>query len=192
MDISAIQSIQTRIAEIQKRFGIDGPVPGSTDFKSKLDAALKVPQAQPRIEEASTPANVDSPAKVHEMEVASDSARFIEEAAKKYGVDARLLSAVAEAESGDNQDAISPAGAIGTMQLMPETAASLGVDPYDKQQNIEGGAKYLRELLDTFAGDTTKAVAAYNAGPQAVKEYGGVPPYQETQNYVNKVLDLYQ
>ena len=77
------------------------------------------------------------------------------------------------------------------MQLMPDTAASLGVNPYDKKQNIEGGAKYLREMLDSFDGDICKAVAAYNAGPQAVRDYGGVPPYRETQNYVNKVLDLY-
>ena len=91
-----------------------------------------------------------------------------------------------------NQDAVSSVGAIGVMQLMPDTAASLGVDPYNKQQNIEGGAKYLRQMLDTFGGDTKKAVAAYNAGPGAVKDYGGVPPYKETQNYVNKVLDIYR
>ena len=78
------------------------------------------------------------------------------------------------------------------MQLMPGTAQSLGVDPYDKQQNIEGGVKYLRQLLDTFGGDVAKAVAAYNAGPQAVKNYNGIPPYGETQNYVNKVLDIYR
>ncbi len=78
------------------------------------------------------------------------------------------------------------------MQLMPDTAASLGVNPYDAQQNVEGGAKYLQGLLNTFGGDVRKAVAAYNAGPNAVKEYNGVPPYKETQNYVDKVLDLYR
>ena len=75
---------------------------------------------------------------------------------------------------------------------MPETAAALGVNPYDEQQNIEGGAKYLKQMLDSFGGDVKKAVAAYNAGAQAVRDYQGVPPYRETQNYVNKVLDLYQ
>ena len=104
----------------------------------------------------------------------------------------KLVSAVAEVESGGNQGAQSPAGAIGVMQLMPDTAASLGVNPYDKQQNIEGGAKYLRQMLDNFGGDVKKAVAAYNAGPNAVKKYGGVPPYPETQDYVDKVLDLYR
>jgi soluble lytic murein transglycosylase-like protein len=117
---------------------------------------------------------------------------LIEAAARKYKVDPKLVAAVAEVESNGNQNAVSSAGAIGVMQLMPDTAASLGVDPYNKQQNVEGGAKYLRQMLDTFGGDTKKAVAAYNAGPGAVKDYGGVPPYKETQNYVNKVLDIYR
>ena len=117
---------------------------------------------------------------------------LIEAAARKYKVDPKLVAAVAEVESNGNQEAVSSAGAIGVMQLMPDTAASLGVDPYNKQQNIEGGAKYLRQMLDTFGGDTKKAVAAYNAGPGAVKDYGGVPPYKETQNYVSKVLDIYR
>ncbi len=127
------------------------------------------------------------------MEGAShDTARFIRDAAAKYGLDSRLVSAVAEAESGGDQSEVSDAGAIGVMQLMPDTAAALGVNPYDEQQNIEGGAHYLKQMLDTFGGDMKKAIAAYNAGPQAVKDYNGVPPYAETQNYVNKVLDLYQ
>ena len=75
---------------------------------------------------------------------------------------------------------------------MPETARELGVNPYNIEENIDGGAKALRGLLDSFGGDVKKAIAAYNAGPNAVRKYGGVPPYAETQNYVNKVLDLYQ
>lgn len=117
---------------------------------------------------------------------------MIDEAARKYNVDPKLVAAVAEVESGGNQDETSSAGAIGVMQLMPDTAAALGVNPYDKKSNIEGGAKYLRQMLDTFDGDIRKAVAAYNAGPNAVKNYGGIPPYRETQNYVNKVLDIYR
>ena len=117
---------------------------------------------------------------------------LITNAAKKYQVDPKLVSAVAEVESGGRQEATSAAGAVGVMQLMPDTAASLGVNPYDKRENVEGGAKYLKEMLDLFGGDVKKAVAAYNAGPAAVKNYGGVPPYKETQNYVNKVLDIYR
>ena len=116
----------------------------------------------------------------------------IREAAGKYNVDPKLVQAVAEVESGFNQDAVSSVGAVGVMQLMPETADALGVNPYDAAQNIEGGAKYLRQLLDAFHGDIRKAVAAYNAGPQAVRDYGGVPPYSETQTYVDSVLDLYR
>lgn len=114
-------------------------------------------------------------------------------AAQKYNLDPALVAAVASAESngthsGANGITTSSVGALGVMQLMPDTAASLGVDPYDRAQNIEGGAKYLRQLLDTFGGDVKKAVAAYNAGPGAVKDYDGVPPYKETQKYVEKIL----
>lgn len=110
-------------------------------------------------------------------------------AAKEYNVDPALVAAVAAAESGGNQSAMSSVGAVGVMQLMPDTAAGLGVDPNNRKDNIRGGAKYLRQMLDRFGGDVRKAVAAYNAGPGAVEQYGGVPPYQETQNYVAKILD---
>lgn len=110
-------------------------------------------------------------------------------AAKEYNVDPALVAAVAEAESNGSQNAVSSVGALGVMQLMPDTAASLGVDPNNRKDNIRGGAKYLRQMLDTFGGDVRKAVAAYNAGPGAVKEHGGVPPYKETQRYVAKILD---
>ena len=117
---------------------------------------------------------------------------MLEAAADKYNVDPNLVKAIATAESDWDQNAVSHVGAIGVMQLMPETAAGLGVDPYDERENIEGGAKYIRQMLDTFDGNVRKAVAAYNAGPGAVKRYGGVPPYSETQNYVGRVLDLYE
>ena len=116
---------------------------------------------------------------------------IFEEAAARYDVSVDLLKAVAKAESGFNPNAVSKAGAIGVMQLMPATARSLGVaDPYDARQNIMGGAKYLKENLDRFNGDVSLALAAYNAGPNAVQKYGGVPPYSETQNYV-KVVTTY-
>ena len=114
---------------------------------------------------------------------------IFEEAAKTYGVPAQLLKAVAKAESGFNPNAVSGAGAIGVMQLMPATAQSLGVtNPYDARQNIMGGAKYLKENLERFNGDASLALAAYNAGPNAVEKYNGIPPYSETQNYVKTVL----
>ncbi len=124
---------------------------------------------------------------------AGELSGYINNAAAKYGVDSRLITAVAKNESDFNPDALSPAGAIGVMQLMPETARHLGVhDINNPRDNIGGGAKYLKELLTTFHGDVTKAVAAYNAGPQAVMKYDGVPPYPETRNYVGKVLQQYR
>jgi hypothetical protein len=109
-------------------------------------------------------------------------------AADKYGVDVNLLKAVAKAESGFRADAVSSCGAEGIMQLMPSTAASLGVsDSFDPAQNIDGGAKYLSGLLNKY-GDAKLALAAYNAGSGNVDKYGGVPPFKETQNYVKRVL----
>lgn len=113
---------------------------------------------------------------------------IFEEAADRYNISVDLLKAVAKAESGFNPNAVSKAGAIGVMQLMPATARSLGVtDPYDARQNIMGGAKYLKENLDRFNGNVSFALAAYNAGPNSVQKYGGIPPYSETQNYVKTV-----
>jgi soluble lytic murein transglycosylase-like protein len=104
-----------------------------------------------------------------------------------------LVHAIIKAESDGRRKAVSPKGARGVMQLMPFTSKRLHVsDPFDPIENIEGGIKYIKELLATFDGDVANAVAAYNAGPAAVKKYGGIPPYQETRTYVRRVLDLYR
>ena len=109
-------------------------------------------------------------------------------AAKANGIDPALLAGLIKQESGFNPNAGSAAGARGLTQLMPSTAAGLGVtNVLDPAQSIQAGAKYLKQQLDTFGGDVTKALAAYNAGPGAVKRFGGVPPYAETQNYVRAV-----
>lgn len=120
---------------------------------------------------------------------ATPFAAEIEAAAQQEGVDPALLKALIRQESNFNPNAVSPAGATGLTQLMPATAAGLGVtDPTDPKQALAGGAKYLRQQLDRFGGDEKMALAAYNAGPGAVARFGGVPPYAETQNYVQKVL----
>ena len=104
-----------------------------------------------------------------------------------------LVHAIIKAESNGQRKAVSPKGAKGVMQLMPFTSKRLRVaDPFDPIENIEGGIKYIKELLVTFEGNLTNTVAAYNAGPAAVRKYGGVPPYQETRLYVRRVMDLYR
>lgn len=120
-------------------------------------------------------------------------AEEINQAARQYRVDPALVRAVIHAESGFNARARSPKGAIGLMQLMPATARQLGVtDPRQPRENIHGGARYLAEMLARFRNDITLATAAYNAGPQAVQKYAGVPPYAETQVYVQRVRILHQ
>lgn len=113
---------------------------------------------------------------------------YIQEAAKKYNLNPNLLRALIKRESSFRQSAVSSAGAIGYSQLMPETAEGLGVNPWDPHENILGGAAYLRQQLDNFDGDIRKALAAYNAGPNAVRKYNGIPPYQETRDYVEAIL----
>lgn len=109
-------------------------------------------------------------------------------AAAAYALDPKLVEAVAWRESRFHPGARSSKGAIGVMQLMPNTARDLGVDPHDPSQNIRGGAMYLRRMLSEFGGDVRLALAAYNAGPAAVRRHGGVPPYAETQAYVTSIL----
>jgi hypothetical protein len=119
--------------------------------------------------------------------------REILTAAERHNLDPELIRALIRVESNFRPDAVSSAGAMGLMQLMPGTAASLGVtDPFDIAQNINGGSQYLRRMLDLFDGDTSLALAAYNAGAGAVRRHGGIPPFQETQNFVPRVQSYWE
>jgi len=113
-------------------------------------------------------------------------------AAIKYGLPRNLLRSVMSAESAGKTSAVSPKGAIGLMQLMPGTAKDLGVDAQDPEQNVDGGARYLRDLLLKYDGRLRQALAAYNAGPGAVQKYNDVPPYRETINYVNRIDNAFR
>lgn len=181
--ITAVDQVFQRIAEIEQRF-LPRVSTNQTagDFRSALSGAVSQQQAEANVQKKNNGVNNAG---------SNDIAKMVQVAAHKYGVDPKLAMAVATAESGLSQDAVSPVGAVGVMQLMPETASSLGVrNINDPRENVDGGVRYLKQMLNTFDGDVAKAVAAYNAGPQAVKNYNGVPPYSETRNYVAKVLDL--
>lgn len=176
----SVELIGARVAAIQQQFAaFNGTSSTSGDFAAQLASAQQATATTPTAATGTTlgggtPSQYDAQ---------------ITAAATKYGLDPALLKGLIRQESNFNASARSGAGAQGLTQLMPATASSLGVtDANDPAQAIDGGAKYLKQQLDRFGGDASKALAAYNAGPGAVAKYGGVPPYAETQNYVQKVL----
>ena len=178
MEISSLLITLRRSHQIEQTFGDIGV--SSVEEQKNFNGVL-----QNVMNTANTPALSEE----ERTSFVEDIDYIIKEKADKYNLDESLIKAVIKAESGFNPNAVSKAGASGLMQLMPGTARGLGVeDIFDVEQNIEGGAKYLRGMLDRFDGDKSLALAAYNAGPNAVKRYGGIPPYQETQNYVKRVL----
>ena len=164
------------------------PQAGATDFATALQSATNGVNQPGSAAGIYAPASYRAEANAAGAQPAEYEALVVS-AAQRYGIDPALLHGLIQQESGFDANALSSAGAAGLTQLMPATAASLGVaDPLNPAESIQGGARYLSQLLGQFGGNTTDALAAYNAGPGAVQQYGGVPPYAETQSYVSKVL----
>ena len=175
MQLSSLDITLQRINMIESRFQslMSYAQKPDNDFRKILETKVE---------------NKKNPTKVSRDEINE----LISKYSDKAGLDEDFVKAVINQESGFNPNATSKCGAMGLMQLMPSTAQGLGVkNAYDAEQNIEGGTKYLKGLMDRFNNDKSLALAAYNAGPNAVKKYGGIPPYAETQNYVKSVLSKY-
>lgn len=169
------------------RYGPGGASPESAgQFASMVAAALERAREQGSISGTTPEGRGPNPIPPEAV------SQLVDQNAATWQIDPALIKAVIANESGFNANATSSTGAMGLMQLMPGTASELGVsDAYDPAQNVAGGTRYLKGLLQRFNGDLHLAIAAYNAGPQAVEKYGGIPPFAETQNYVQSVLGSY-
>jgi len=191
-----IQNIQNESSDFQKI--LDSKMSENIDKKeetpeikiekvSEIQDELEKIQIEPKKKQA-----IDLKSKIDLKAQVNDIDEIIQTFSDKYNIDSDFIKAIIKQESGFNSKATSKKGAMGLMQLMPATAKSLGVvDAYNPIENIEGGVKYLKGLMDRFNNKPELALAAYNAGASAVKKYGGIPPYKETQNYVKSIMATY-
>ena len=193
MELTGLDIAIRRMQSIERQFqtlsNIAEPAVDQ-NFQSILDASMsaKTEKTASVEDKVFSPTAVASSKKASKEELDS----IIEKYSSKNNLDSDFVKALIKQESGFQSTAKSHCGAMGLMQLMPATASSLGVhNPYDPEQNIAGGTKYLKGLMDRFEGNKELALAAYNAGPGAVKKYGGIPPYKETQHYVKNVISNY-
>jgi soluble lytic murein transglycosylase-like protein len=189
-----LRKARTAAAEVASYLGMDGVAVPSLDARPNNGAVTQTADAAPAapaVAEAARPApEMAAPQRVVRTSAQVETA--IQQAAARHHVDPNLVRAVVKVESNFNPNAVSRKGAMGLMQLMPGTARELAVtDPFDPQQNVDAGVRHLRGLLDSFDGDVSRSLAAYNAGATAVNRHKGIPPYAETQDYVRRITKLY-
>ena len=186
MQLSGLELTLRRINSIENQFqeimSFQGLKETNNDFQKILDSAYEKEYGQNNVSKINNKSNATH----------GEIDKLIDKYSEQNNLDPNFVKAVVKQESGFNPNATSHCGAMGLMQLMPATAQGLGVtNAYDAEQNIYGGTKYLKGLMDRFDNNKELALAAYNAGPNAVKKYNGIPPYRETQNYVKNVMASY-
>ncbi|MGV8075156.1 MAG: transglycosylase SLT domain-containing protein [Syntrophobacteraceae bacterium] len=182
------------MAEIFKYVSNDGVIhftnlPTQSNFqKVRLNNSLRIGALNPCLRNPSK--SLCDPSLNRANQLAYEP--YIKLSCRRHGLDFNLVKAVIRAESAFNPQAVSPKGAMGLMQLMPDTSRDMGVgNPFDPYENIQGGSRYLKLMLNRFDNNIVHALAAYNAGPEAVEKHGGIPPFEETQTYIQRVLELY-